>query len=79
MNKYVEYFDRLPYDKIQQLRAVIGAGELGWQGVFHRLPLAKKLEVGRITFGCEVKNVTMKFERHVSNGFNVPVIIAEAA
>lgn len=79
MNKYVEYFDRLPYDKIQQLRAVIGTGELNWQGKFPRLPLATKLEVGRITFGCEVKNVTMKFERNVSNGFNIPVIIAEAA
>ena len=79
MNKYVEYLDRLPYEKIEQLRSVIGTGELNWQGAFSRLPLAKKLEVGRIAFGCEVKNVTMKFERNVRNGFNIPVIIAEAA
>lgn len=79
MDKLVEYFDRLPYEKIQQLRAVIGTGELNWGGVFHRLPKEKKLEVGRITFGCEVKNVRMEFERSRANGFNIPVIIAEAA
>ena len=79
MSKYVEYLDRLSYEKIEQLRDVIGTGELNWQGTFSRLPLAKKLEVGHITFGCEVKNVTRKFERNVSNGFNIPVIIAEAA
>lgn len=78
MNKYVAHFDRLPDEKIEEICSVIGIGELAWQRAFPRLPLAKKLEVGRITFGCEVKNVTMKFERNVSNGFNVPVIIAEA-
>ena len=77
MSKYVEYFDRLPYEKIEQLREVIGTGELAWQSAFPKLSPDKKLEVGRITFDREVKNVTMKFERNVSNDFNTPVIIAD--
>lgn len=78
MNKYVVYFDRLPYEKIEELRATIGAGELNWRGAFPALPQRKKAEVGRIAFGCDVKKVTMQFERNVSNGFDVPIIIAEA-
>ena len=77
MDKYSEYLDRLSYEKIEQLRVVIGIGELGWKNAFPRLPLDKKLEVGRIVFECEVKNVTMKFERNLSNGFDTPIIIAE--
>lgn len=77
-HKFAEYLDRLPYDKVEQLRTVIGTGELAWKDTFDRLPPDKKLEVGRITFGCDVKNVTMEFERNLSTGYDIPIIIAEA-
>ena len=75
--KKAEYLDRLPYEKLEQLRAVIGTSELGWSDKFPRLSQKKKLEVGRITFGCEVKNVTMKFECDAATGFDLPIIIAD--
>jgi hypothetical protein len=76
-NKLSDYLDRLSWDKIECLRECIGTGEMGWKNAFPNLSPEKKLEVGRITFGCNVKNVTMTFERNVLNGFDTPVIHAE--
>lgn len=74
-----EYFDRLPYDKIEQLREVIGTGEMGWKSAFPELPENKKLIVGEVVFGKDVKikKVWMEFERNASTGYNIPVICAE--
>lgn len=76
--KMAEYLDRLPYEKIEKLREVIGIGELAWKSRWRTISPEKKLEVGRVTFGREVKSVTMEFERDVSRGFDIPVIIAES-
>ncbi len=76
MTKHAEYFDRLPWDKINALREIMG-GEMGWKNKFPRLSKSDKLKVGKITFGCDVKNVKMEFEENVSSGFDTPIIIAE--
>ena len=59
-NTVVEYFDRLPYGKIEKLREIIGVGELGWLGAFPKLSNETKLEVGRVVFGVEVETVEMR-------------------
>lgn len=75
--KLVEYFDRLPGPIRDQLREIIGTGELGWKSAWEKLSAAKKLKVGEVTFGKAVQNVRLEFEHNVSTGYDIPVIIAE--
>lgn len=71
----VEYFDRLPWDKIDKLRALAG-GELNWHKSVSRLSPEDKAEFGRIVFGKDVKGLKIKQERNVATGYNIPIIIA---
>jgi hypothetical protein len=70
-----EYFDRLPWDKIDKLREIAG-GELNWHKTVPCLSPEKKAEFGRIVFGKDVKGLKIKQERDVSTGYDIPVIIA---
>lgn len=73
----VEYLDNLSWDKQKELNAIVGAGPLGWKKKFPRLSREKKLEMGRIVFGQEVKNVRVTFEPNLSTGWDIPLIHAE--
>lgn len=72
----IEYFDRLGWDKIDQLREICG-GELGWKRKFPHLPEADKLKFGKIVFGETVKNVQVDAERNVATGYDIPIIFAD--
>lgn len=72
----VEYFDRLDFDKIDQLRDLVG-GELSWRQNFPRLSTEQKERVGEIVFGEPVKNVHVTFEFNNYTGFDIPVIHAK--
>jgi len=54
MKTLVEYFDRLPYEKIEKLREIVGTGELGWKRKFPYIPQEKKVEFSNLVFGCDV-------------------------
>jgi hypothetical protein len=72
----VEYFDRLPWDKIKKLREIAG-GELNWHKTVPRLSHEQKAEFGRIVFGKDVNGLRIEQERNVATGYDIPVIIAK--
>lgn len=72
----IEYFDRLDWDKIDQLREICG-GELGWKRKFPRLSKEDKLKFGEIVFGEPVKNVYITHELNVATRYEIPIIHAE--
>ena len=77
MEQHCEYFDRLPTEVKAKLEKLIGTGDRGWRTAFPKLSKKKKLEVGKITFGRKVDNVTMKFEHNYHTGYDIPIICAE--
>lgn len=73
--KGVVYFDRLEYEKINQLRKVIGKGEMAWNNrLIKSLPQETKNEISAIVFG-EVCNFKVEVEQNAATGFPIPVFI----
>lgn len=76
MAKMVEYFDRLPTQKRNALRAIAG-GELDWHRTVPRLSSDEKAKFIQAAFGCGGRNLHIQRERNHGTGYDIPIIVAD--
>lgn len=70
----VEYLDRLPIEKIEQLRKLMGTGELSWKRGWSSVQKETRLQFGKIVFGEYVNKVWLEHEKNLSTGHTIVVV-----